>query len=92
MRIQDRLFVHYTLAVFVNRFHRIQNDCGAHPASYPMGSGGSFPGVKRAGREAEHSPPSSAEIKNAWIYTSIPQYAFMAWCLVKHRNNLTFTL
>jgi len=24
-------------------------------------------------------------------YTSTPQYAFMAWCLVKHRDNFTFT-
>jgi hypothetical protein len=24
------------------------------------------------GREADHSPPSSAEIKNAWSYTSTP--------------------
>jgi hypothetical protein len=38
-------------------------------------------GVKRPGREADHSPPSSAEVKNAWSYTSILQYAFMAWCL-----------
>jgi hypothetical protein len=22
----------------------------------------------------------------------VPQYAFMAWCLVKHRNNFTFYL
>jgi hypothetical protein len=29
-------------------------------------------GVKRPGREADHSPPSSAEVKNAWIYTSTP--------------------
>jgi hypothetical protein len=37
----------------------------AHPASYPMGTGGSFPGGKaRPGRDADHSPPSSAEIKN----------------------------
>jgi len=27
-------------------------------------------GVKRPGREADHSPPSSAEVKNAWSYTS----------------------
>jgi hypothetical protein len=26
----------------------------------------------RPGREAEHSPPSSAELKNAWRYTSNP--------------------
>jgi hypothetical protein len=47
--------------------------------------------VKRLGREADHSPPSSAEVKNAWSYTFTPQYVFMAWCLVKHRNNFTFT-
>jgi len=32
-------------------------------------------GVKRPGREADLSPPSSAEVKNAWIYTSTPQYS-----------------
>ena len=30
---------------------------GAHPASYTMGTG-SFPGVKRSGRGADHPPPS----------------------------------
>jgi len=30
--------------------------------------------------------------KNAWSYTSTPQYAFVAWCLAKHRDNFTFTL
>jgi hypothetical protein len=29
--------------------HRIQNGSGAHPASYPMGTRGSFPGSKAAG-------------------------------------------
>jgi hypothetical protein len=71
--------------------HRVQNGSGAHPASYAMGTGGSFPGVKRPGREANHSPPPSAEVNNAWRYTSTPQYTFMAWCLVKHRDNFTFT-
>jgi hypothetical protein len=42
-------------------------------------------GVKRPGREADQSSPSSAEIKKAWSYTSIPQYVFMTWCLVKYR-------
>jgi hypothetical protein len=41
--------------------------------------------VKQPGREADHSPPTSAEVKNAWSYTSTPQYTFMAW------DNLTFT-
>jgi hypothetical protein len=43
--------------------HRVQNGSGAHPASYSMGTRFSFPGVKRLGREADHSPPSSAEVK-----------------------------
>jgi hypothetical protein len=36
------------------------------------------PGVKQPGREANHSPPASAEVKKMWIYTSTPPYAFMA--------------
>jgi hypothetical protein len=43
--------------------HCVQNGSGAHPASYPMGTRGSFLGVKRPEREADHSPPSSADIK-----------------------------
>jgi hypothetical protein len=39
---------------------------------------GSFPEVKRPWREAEHSPPTSAEVKKMWIYTSTPPDAFMA--------------
>jgi hypothetical protein len=40
--------------------------------------------IKRPGREADHSPPSSAEVKNAWSYTS----AFMAWCSVEAQGSL----
>jgi hypothetical protein len=29
-------------------------------------------GVKRPGREVDHSPPTSAEVKKMWIYTSTP--------------------
>jgi hypothetical protein len=46
-------------------------------------------GIKRPGREADHSPPSSAEVKNTWSYTSTPQYVLVAWCLVKHRGTFT---
>jgi hypothetical protein len=45
-------------------------------------------GGEAAGREADHSPPSSAEAKNAWSYTFTPQYAFMAWCSVKAQEHL----
>jgi hypothetical protein len=35
-------------------------------------------GVKRLGRDADHSPPTNAEVKKMWIYTSTPTYSFMA--------------
>jgi hypothetical protein len=42
----------------------IQTGSRAHPASCTMGTGGPFPGSKaRPGRDADHSPPSSAEVK-----------------------------
>jgi len=34
-------------------------------------------GIKRQQHEADHSSPSSAEVKNAWSYTSTAPYAFM---------------
>jgi len=50
-------------------------------------------GAKRQRRDADHPPPSSAEVKNEWSYTSTPQYAFMAWCSVKRSTGtaLPFT-
>jgi hypothetical protein len=48
-------------------------------------------GIKRLGHQADHSPLSSAEIKNAWSYP-LPQYVFIAWFLVKHVDIFTFTL
>jgi hypothetical protein len=62
--------------------HRVQTDSGAclPPIQW-------VPGVKRQWPEIDHSLPSSAEVKNAWSYTSTPQYVFMAWCLLKHRND-----
>jgi hypothetical protein len=59
-------------------FHVVHTSSGAHPASYPVGTGGFSPGVKQLEREADHSPPTSAEVKKMWIYTSTPPYAFMA--------------
>jgi hypothetical protein len=47
----------------------LSNGCG----------GGSFPGrVKRSGRETDHSPPTTAEVKKMLTYTSTPPYVFMA--------------
>jgi hypothetical protein len=42
----------------------VQTGSGAHPASYTMGTGGSFPkGKARPGCDAYHSPPSTAKVK-----------------------------
>jgi hypothetical protein len=44
--------------------HYISIKTFLHPASYPMGTGGPFPGGKaRPGRDADHSPHLVAEIK-----------------------------
>jgi hypothetical protein len=35
-------------------------------------------GVKQTGHETDHSPPTSAKVKNMWMYASTPSYVFMA--------------
>jgi hypothetical protein len=42
------------------------------PASYPMVPGADFPGVKWTRREADCSPPSSAEVKNGGATPPLP--------------------
>jgi hypothetical protein len=36
---------------------------GGHPASCPLDKRGSLVGIKRPERQADHSPPSNAEVK-----------------------------
>jgi len=50
--------------------HHVQTASGAHPASYPMGSRALSLGIKWPVCKADNSPPSSAEVKNVWNYTS----------------------
>jgi hypothetical protein len=64
----------------------------SYPASYPVGTRILSLRVKRPGREVDYSPPSSAEVKNAWSYISTLQYVFMAWHVVKQRDNFTFVV
>jgi hypothetical protein len=71
--------------------HRVQTGSGAHPASYPIGTRGSFPGGKAAGREADHSPASSAEVKE-WVELYLPSPNTPLWRGAQHRYNLTFYL
>jgi hypothetical protein len=37
------------------------------PLSHQKITGGHSPGIKRPGREADHSPPSCAEVKNSGV-------------------------
>jgi hypothetical protein len=57
----------------------VQTGSEAHPASCTVGTGGSFPGGKaRPGRDADHSRPSSAEVKKEQeLYLLSPKCASM---------------
>lgn len=57
--------------VFFFLLQDFRTGSGAHPASYSLG-------VKRPGRESDHSPPTSAVVKNYRSCTSTPLYAFTA--------------
>jgi hypothetical protein len=52
--------------------HSIQTGSGANLDSCPVGTRGSFPWVKQPEREADHSPPSSAEVKNDGAIPPLP--------------------
>jgi len=58
--------------------HHVQTSSGAHQASVQWELGALTWGVKWPGCEADYLPSSSAEVNNAWRYTSTPQYVFMA--------------
>jgi hypothetical protein len=56
--------------------HKVQTDSGPNPATYTIGTGAVSPWVKLPGREAKHSPPSNAEVKNGgailpFLHTSL---------------------
>jgi hypothetical protein len=53
----------------------VQTGSEAHPASCTMGTGGPFHGAKvRPGRDADHSPSSSAVVENEYeLYLLSPQ-------------------
>jgi hypothetical protein len=55
----------------------VQSGSGAYTASPPVGTGDFSSGIKRPGREAGHSPPTSAEVKKTFVCTSTPPYTFV---------------
>jgi hypothetical protein len=76
---------------FVKKF-LASNKLQSHITNSIMPNFMTVPGVKATRREADLSTPSTAEVKNTWTYTSTPLYVFIVRCLVKHRENFTFTL
>jgi hypothetical protein len=58
--------------------HVVQTSSGVRRTSYPMVTGCCFPGVKRPGLEADHSPLTNDVVKKTWAYISTPPYAYMA--------------
>jgi hypothetical protein len=63
----------------------VQTGPGAYPDSCTMGTG-SFPGVKQLGSGIDHSPPSSAEVKERvelYLYSpSGPSWHVLGWTLL----------
>jgi hypothetical protein len=59
-------------ATNLSLLHSVKHGPGAHLVSYPMGSAGSFLGVKQPGREADLSLPSIAEVKYCEAIPPLP--------------------
>jgi hypothetical protein len=69
--------------------YRVQNGSGAHPASYPVGTRGSFPGDKAA--RARSWPLTSIQCRGQEC-VELYLHVFMVWYLVKQRDNFTLLL
>jgi hypothetical protein len=52
--------------------HSAQTGSGVHRASYPVSTGGCLPGAEQQEREADHSSPFSAQIKNGGAILPLP--------------------
>jgi hypothetical protein len=62
-------------AIFLSSPGHSDQFWGSPPVQWVPGALSTW--VKRLRHEADHSPPTSAEVKNAWIYTSSPPHAIM---------------
>jgi hypothetical protein len=74
--VHEKNVIHETLSnVIINNFHSSISPRQPLRHTQPpiqCVSGDLSLGVERQGREADHSPPTSAEVKKTWIYTSTP--------------------
>jgi len=75
--LEDRCSIPDT-DMFLSFQHRVKTGSEAHSASCPMDTKSPLPGVTWPRRQGDHLSPSSAEVKNAWSYTSTPMRFFMS--------------
>jgi hypothetical protein len=69
----------------------VQTSSGAHPASYPMGNEGFFQGVKRQEHKADHSTPSSAEVKKGGAIAPLPYMSLPLHGIISQKIELFIT-
>jgi hypothetical protein len=85
-----RVVVRFPAEVKIFLFTAFRPTLGPHPASCPMGTPVSS-GVRRPGCEADHSLPSSAEVKNGGAVPPVPHMSSWRGAqLIKRRDNLVF--
>jgi hypothetical protein len=63
-------------ARYFSLLRSIQTGPGAHPDSYPMGTGSFSPGVKRPGHETDHLSPSIVLVE-LYLHSSICLYVYV---------------
>ena len=87
-RLGDRILVDARFS------ETVQTGAGAHPASSKMGTR-SFPGVKRPGRDIDHQPTSSAEVKERvelYLYSSSEPSCPVLWWTSMYSNFLNHNI
>jgi hypothetical protein len=75
MGVSDFTFVSFRIAVKNFRFSMSSRPApGSTKPLIQRVPGALSLEVKQQGREADHSPPSTTEVKKTWIYVSTPPY------------------
>jgi len=65
--------------------------CGAHPISYPLGNGVSFPGGKRGVKQTTHLH-LVPRLRMTEATSPLTQYVFMAWYFLRTETTLPLYL
>jgi hypothetical protein len=60
--------------------HRVQTGSGPNQPPIQWVPGDLSLAVKWPVHESDNLPPSTAEVKNTWSYTTTSHYVFMSWC------------